>query len=221
MLTTAIEAGLGDKTKIHGVFDMGKWIHKEFEAQFSEYEHSACADIIHVTQYLIDAGRAIVRAEGAVSWGMERKRRMLAGEYDSALQELSEHECHDGCPKNESGKCLARCAQTYLENNAATMRDYDDFMVRNLPVGSGEAESGIRHIIKRRMAVAGAWDERNACFMLALLTVRASGWWDDFWRWREERDRHRWIQRQNGEHKPLFRAKRAPKPTHSNRKAAA
>jgi hypothetical protein len=60
------------------------------------------------------------------------------------------------------------------------MDQYVELMIANLPVGSGEAESGIRHVIKRRMAVAGAWDEENAGLMLALLAIRAGGWWDDF-----------------------------------------
>jgi hypothetical protein len=212
MFAAAAEAGLGDKSRIHGVFDMGKWIHSQFEEQFLAYERSACADIMHVTEYLTDAGRALVGEPAAVGWGMERKRRMLAGEYESIAAELAAHECKGSCATNSNGKCLVRVAQTYLENNGAYMRDYEDFMVRDLPVGSGEAESGIRHIIKRRMAVAGAWDEANAPLMLALLTVRASGWWDDFWKWRAERDRQAWRDRQEGRVKVLFRSKRAKSP---------
>ena len=88
------------------------------------------------------------------------------------------------------------------------MKNYEDFMVGGLPVGSGEAESGIRHIIKKRMAVAGAWTEQNASLLLALLAIRASGWWDDFWRWRDERDRQAWHDRNEGKVKVLFRGKR-------------
>jgi len=208
MFAAAIEAGLRDKSKIHGVFDMGKWIHTQFEEQFCAYERSACADIMHVAEYLTDAGRTIVGQEKAKGWGMERKRRMLAGEYESILAELNQHECTPSCLKNENGKCLVRVAQTYIDNNGAYMKDYEDFMVRGLPVGSGEAESGIRHIIKRRMAVAGAWEENNAPLMLALLAIRASGWWDDFWLWRVERDRQTWRNRQEDKVKSLFRAKR-------------
>jgi hypothetical protein len=81
-------------------------------------------------------------------------------------------------------------------------------MIANLPVGSGEAESGIRHVIKRRMAVAGAWTEESAKLMLALLSIRASGWWDHFWRWRAEQDKAAWRDRQCGAKKIQFRCKR-------------
>jgi len=216
MLAAAVEAGLGDKSKIHGVFDMGKWIHTQFEEQFFAYDRSACADIVHVTEYLTDAGRVIVGQDDAKGWAMERKRRMLAGAYESILAELKSHACSPSCSKNEGGKCLVRVAQTYLENNGEYMKNYEDFMVRGLPVGSGEAESGIRHIIKKRMAVAGAWTEQNASLLLALLAIRASGWWDDFWRWRDERDRQGWHDRNEGKVKVLFRGKRGKRGRRDN-----
>jgi hypothetical protein len=213
MFAAAAEAGLGDTSKIHGVFDMGKWIHPQFEEQFFAYERSACADIVHVTEYLTDAGRVIVGQEKAEAWGMERKRRMLAGDYKNVLAELREHQCSSGCVKNEHKKCLVRVAQTYFENNGDYMKGYEDFMVRGLPVGSGEAESGIRHIIKKRMSVAGAWEETNAPLVLALLAIRHSGWWDEFWQWRQERDRQAWQDRQEGKVKMLFRGKRGKRHT--------
>lgn len=63
-----------------------------------------------------------------------------------------------------------------------------------------EAESGIRHLVRTRMDVAGAWDQDNAILLLALISIRASGWWNDFWRWRNQRDIQRWHQRQSAPH---------------------
>jgi len=208
MFAAAAEAGLADKSRIHGVFDMGKWIHTQFEDQFGAYEHSACADIMHVAEYLIDAGRVVAGEEKATPWGMEHKRRMLAGELEQVLAQLVGHECGPGCAKNESGKCLVRVAQGYLTNNRAYMSQYVEIMIANLPVGSGEAESGIRHLIRRRVDIAGAWTEEHAGQMLALITIRASGWWDDFWRWREERDKEAWRARQASQERVVFRNKR-------------
>jgi hypothetical protein len=139
---------------------------------------------------------------------MKRKRLLLAGQYKKVVADLAAHQCHGECLKNDNGKCLVRVAQGYLENNERYMKNYKEFINLDLPVGSGEAESGIRHIIKRRMAVAGAWEEENASRMLALLSIRKSGWWDDFWRWRDQRDRQAWKDRQQGKVRMLFRAKR-------------
>ena len=208
MFWAALEAGLTERSRIHGVFDMGKWVHTQFEKAFCAYEHTACADIMHVAEYLMEAGRVLVGEEKSLGWAMEHKRRMLAGEYEHVLGDLKAHTCEPGCAKNESGKCLVRVAEGYLSNHRKYMDQYAEFMIANLPVGSGEAESGIRHVIKRRMAVAGAWDEEHAKLMLALLSIRASGWWDEFWRWRTERDRAAWRARQSSEAKVLFRNKR-------------
>ena len=210
MFAAAAEAGLVERSRIHGVFDMGKWIHTQFEEQFGAYEHSACADIMHVAEYLVAAGGVLVGQDGALPWGMEHKRRMLAGEFEHVLADLKGHTCTPGCAKNDSGKCLVRVAEGYLSNHREYMDQYVEFMIANLPVGSGEAESGIRHVIKRRMSIAGAWTEEHAGLLLALLTIRASGWWDDFWRWRDERDRQAWCTRQTSDAKVLLRNKRRP-----------
>ena len=55
------------------------------------------------------------------------------------------------------------------------------------------------------MSVAGAWKESNAALLLALLAIRASGYWDDFWAWRTERDRAGWRARQDSGGKVVFR----------------
>jgi hypothetical protein len=208
MLTVAAEAGLGDNTLVHGVFDMGKWIHTQFEEQFNAYEHTACADIMHVAEYLVDAGRVLAGPDKAFAWGMIQKDKILKGQFDDVFDKLSQHECDGHCEKTPGGKCLVRVAETYLNNNQHYMRDYPQLIARGLPVGSGEAESGIRHIIKKRMSVAGAWEETNASLMLALITVRASDWWDDFWLWRSRRDKKSWQDRQEGKIKIIFRGKR-------------
>lgn len=208
MFSAALEAGLTETSRIHGVFDMGKWIHTQFEAQFCAYEHTACADIMHVAEYLAEAAPALVGEEKALAWAMEHKRRMLAGEFEHVLADLQSHVCGPECAKSESGKCLVRVAAGYLSNNRKYMDQYVEFMIANLPVGSGEAESGIRHVIKRRMAIAGAWTEEHAGLLLALLAIRASGWWDDFWKWRDEHDREAWRSRQAGTSRVVFRNKR-------------
>jgi hypothetical protein len=208
MFAAAADAGLSDTCMIHGVFDMGKWIHSQFDTQFEVYEHSGCADIMHVADYLVAAARVLVRQDNATSWGMEHKRRLLKGQFDHVLSKLQSHVCDENCIKDENKKCLVRVAERYMTNNRTYMENYPDFMIRDLPVGSGEAESGIRHVIKRRMSVAGAWTETHAGWMLGLLAIRASGWWDDFWNFRHERDKQAFRDRKEGRLKVEFRNRR-------------
>jgi hypothetical protein len=206
MLAAAARAGLGDQTRIHGVFDMGRWIHSQFEEQFAPFPRTACADISHVAAYLIDAGRQLAPAR-PVAFGMEHKRRLLDGEVEPVLRRLRRHRCDRGtCVLTDDGECVARVASRYLENSRSYL-DYPPILAQELPVGSGEAESGIRHIIKKRLDVAGAWTEDNGKRMLALIALRASGLWDDFWRWRDRRDVDAWHRRQRGQGRSRFRGR--------------
>jgi hypothetical protein len=208
MLAAAAQTGLGDQTKVHGVFDMGSWIHTQFEEQFHAYSTSACADICHVTEYLADAARELHGSEQAKSFAMQNKDHLLDGELSKVQDELHAHECDDDCLTDERDDCLVRVAERYLRNHARYL-DYPPILEQNLPVGSGEAESGIRHLIKKRLDVAGAWTEANAKRMLALIAMRASGLWEDFWCWRDQRDIEAWHQRQRGQGLPRFRGRPA------------
>ena len=93
MLYTAMEVGLRDNTHIHAVFDMGRWIHTQFEEQFREHDHSAVADIIHVTEYLHDAARNIVDGDQTMAWAKLRKGWLLEGRLSGVLRSLSAHKC--------------------------------------------------------------------------------------------------------------------------------
>ena len=53
---------------------------------------------------------------------------------------------------------------------------------KDLPIGSGEVESGHRSVIQKRMKLPGAWwDEKIAEDMIAMRTVRAHGDWSNYW----------------------------------------
>jgi hypothetical protein len=204
MFAAAAQAGMRDNTHMHGVFDMGKWIHTQYEEKFCGQPRTACADIVHVTEYLSAAGRELEGREAAEEFGSQNKRQLLAGRYDLVLQLLKGHNCTRGCERDENNQCVVLVARRYLTNHR-TYLNYPPILARDLPVGSGEAESGIRHIIKKRLDVAGAWREDNAKRMLALISVRASGLWEDFWKWRNRRDIEQWRQRQSGEIRSRFR----------------
>lgn len=221
MFAAAARAGLGDKTRIHGVFDMGQWIHTQFEEQFHAHDRTACADICHVTDYLVDAGREL-SPKNAVAFGMEGKRRLLEGEVEAMLSRLRKHRCDGECvmtEDTEKRECVVKAALRYLANHRSYL-EYPPILERNLPVGSGEAESGIRHLIKKRLDVAGAWTEQNAKRMLALISLRASGLWEDFWEWRDERDKKEWHRRQRGECASRFRGRPRTAPSRPRRRPA-
>jgi len=215
MLYTAMEAGGRDNTFVHGVFDMGSWPRTQFEEQFSENKHLATADIVHVAEYLCQAGKNIVGPEKAKAWGMEKKELLLAGKTESVIRSLKAHKCSSACLVDEHGTCLGKAALRYLTNHRNYL-NYPEAIARELSVGSGEAESGIRHLVRRRMDVAGAWKEENANRVLALVTIRTSGWWQDFWDWREQQDLRNWHARQA----KSSGANCSQRPSHDKRRAA-
>jgi hypothetical protein len=198
MLLTAMEAGVRDNTFVHGIFDMGSWPCSQFEDQFSGHKHLATADIVHVTEYLCQAGKNIVGPDKSKAWGMAKKELLLQGRADSVIRSLRTHKCTPKCLLDEHQTCLAKVALRYLGNHRENL-NYPEVQDMDLSVGSGEAESGIRHLVRRRMDVAGAWKEDNANRVFAIITIRASGWWEDFWAWRDRKDIDRWKKRQTAQ----------------------
>lgn len=62
-----------------------------------------------------------------------------------------------------------------------------------------------------RSRLPGDWREDHLALLTALITSRQSGWWDDFWAWRDERDSRRFRLRLRGEGLNRFRGPRKPR----------
>jgi len=216
MFAAAVETGLGDNTLVHGVFDMGTWIRTQFLEQFSAYPHSMCADFFHTTEYVSDAGRAFhPQGDERKAWLGVQAHSLKAGDRQAILDALRKHTCADdgvGCPKTDRGECAVVVGRRYLTRFGEFMT-YPEFLADGLPIGSGAAEGGIRHLVRRRLDVPGDWREENVALVAALVSVRESGWWDDFWRWRDTKDRARFRNRMLGIGRNRFRGRsRNPAP---------
>lgn len=62
--------------------------------------------------------------------------------------------------------------------------DFEGALLADLPIGSGEIESGHRYIVQKRMKLPGAWWEAaNADHMPALRVNLANGGWVSYWAW--------------------------------------
>jgi hypothetical protein len=213
MYCAALEAGMGDNTHVHGTFDMARWQVLQFEEQFgAQPEHSVCADFFHAVEYIAGAAKACQPdPEQVSSWLAMQARRLKEGQRPSILADLRTHECKAGrCPQTDKGECAVVAARRYLTRNGKHM-DYPRFIAEGLPIGSGEVEGRIRHIVRRRLDVPGDWREDNLALITALITIRQSGWWDDFWEWQDERDKKRFRRRLLGEGLNRFRGPRKPR----------
>lgn len=180
MLAVAAMAGLGRETHVHGVFDMGLWISPQFFRVFSPYETTACVDIAHVVRKLKHAAERTWRKKSEAAeregWMTVQVNNLRGGRWCSVVESLWKM----------PGK-VALNASKYVETYHPFMR-YQHFVARGLPIGSGEAEGAIRHQVRARYNNAGVWLEEHLGPMGALLSIRASGLWEDFWDWREFRD---------------------------------
>ena len=213
MYVAALEAGMGDNTHVHCTCDMAQWQVQQFDEQFGAQPRATlCADFYHTFEYIAAAAKAIrPDADKMTPWIAMQTKRLKSGDRRSILADLRKHSCNGGgCPKTDRNECTVVAANRYLTRNGKYM-DYPRFIAEELPIGSGPVEGRIRHSVRRRLDVPGDWREENLVLLTALLTIRDSGWWHDFWDWQDERDRKRFQRRLLGEGLNRFRGPRKPR----------
>jgi hypothetical protein len=171
-------AGLGPDTQVHGLGEGAVWILNLFEALFGAGKNSRATftiDFHHVSDYLAAAALKLAPARNK-DWLHEQQTRLRQNQVEALLGTLGEH-----LENPEQKEAPVRRAQGYL-NERRNHLDYAGALAAGLPIGSGEVESGHRHVLQKRLKIAGAWWlERNAERMLQLRTVRANGDWHKYW----------------------------------------
>ena len=168
----AVGAGLGHVTRVHGVGDGAPWIVEQFNAHFGA-QGAYLLDFYHVSEYLAKAAPA---QQGGRAWLKRQQGYLLNNRLGPTLQSLSRRLESPGAKDQP-----VRTAHRYLTERRDQL-NYAEARASGLPIGSGEIESGHRHVIQRRLKLAGAWwKESNAEAMLGLRAQRATGLWDSYW----------------------------------------
>jgi len=173
----AEKAGFGEGTYIHGLGDGAQWLVDQFENQFGSQAHFLI-DFFHLCEYLAEASPwcNVLDQKG---WLEEKKRMMKAeGGFEKVFNELKEklEQLDDISEDNGLAKCVR-----YIGKRRKYM-DYAQARAKDLPIGSGEIESSHRHVVQKRLKIAGAWwKTENANVMLQLRTARANGYWGEYW----------------------------------------
>lgn len=174
-LSSAIEVGMGRSTKVHCIGDGAAWIAEQAEIAFGT-QGSYLIDYYHVSEYLAAAAPHCNKTSPD-RWRKEQQCRLKSGDLYLVLQELEHHLYHSEKPASGQVKACYR----YLTNRLHNF-DYLGAIMSELPIGSGEIESGHRHVVQKRMKRAGSWWKiENAEDMLQLLTLRVNGFWDCYW----------------------------------------
>lgn len=171
----ALKAGLDQQTYVHGLGDGAPWIVDKFRDNFAE-QGSYLLDFYHVSQYLAQAATKIVRTNKQREWTRRQQGRLLNNQSGKVLRSLQPH---IEMPGTEEAPVSA--AHRYLSERQDCL-DYLSARAADLPIGSGEIESGHRHVIQKRLKLAGAWwKPTNAQAMLNLRTARANNQWSHHW----------------------------------------
>lgn len=181
---TARAAGLGAKTRVHGVGDGAPWIAEQFDRHFGG-QGRYVVDFYHVTEYLAAAAPTCAPRSARV-WVTRQQERLKANQLDRVLRNLTPHlepAAAVGRRRREDGESITpvRDCERYLRARREQL-DYAGALAAGLPIGSGLIESGHRHVVQARLKKAGAWWYRqHAQSMLALRVVRANGNWKHYW----------------------------------------
>ena len=171
---TAGAAGLGERTHGHGVGDGAEWLTTQFQEQFGA-QGAYLVDFWHVSEYL-GAAAAVIQPEQAQTWRRRQQGRLLENNVRGVLRALAPH-----VEPETQKEAPVRAAQRYLSGRREQL-DYAGARAAGLPIGSGEVESGHRHVIQQRLKLAGGWwKENNAEAMLGLRVARANQLWDSYW----------------------------------------
>jgi len=174
----AARAGFGIRTEVHAVGDGAPWIADQVEDQFGA-QGRYLLDFYHVCDYLSAAAKSIVSDEAQQqAWMEEQKERLKTQRAGELLLILQKH--LEGGEVEEKDAPVRQCHR-YLSQRREQLH-YQEALVRELPIGSGEIESAHRYIVQQRLKRPGAWwQAANAEHMLALRLNRANRQWNAYW----------------------------------------
>lgn len=163
------------ETKVHGIGDGAPWISEQFDTIFGS-QATYLLDIFHVCDYL--AAAAPTCAKKPKAWLTRKKNQLKKGKIGLVFDSLTPFLEPTSIANDEAP---VRACYRYLSNRLDQL-DYRSALENNLPIGSGEIESGHRHVLQARLKLAGAWwNLENANKVIALRIYRANGHWDRYW----------------------------------------
>jgi len=148
-------------------------------------------DLIHVTEYLWNAGRVFHPAPGPEleNWVRNRLFETLRGKAGLMAGGMRRSATLRGLSV-KAREPVDACAR-YLSNHSPYLR-YDRYLAKGLPVATGVIEGACRHLVKDRMAVTGArWSLNGAEAVLRLRALRSSRDFDEYWTFHEAREYER------------------------------
>lgn len=145
LVASAIRAGLGQQTYVHGVGDGAPWIVNQIDQRLGE---PGCylLDFYHLCEYLA-AASSVCAPDNSDAWMEQQKRRLKRNHVTALLKALSPYREPDCVPDKTAP---VRSAYRYIKNRLHQL-DYKSAIAAGLPIGSGEIESAHRYVIQQRL----------------------------------------------------------------------
>jgi hypothetical protein len=176
MLECAILAGMKDGTYIHALGDGAPWIAEQVKLKFCN-RSGYLIDFFHLCEYLSEAA-IWCDVFDSRKWLETSKEKLKQGKHREVFEEIGNKYASLDNTNEDNG--LIRCYR-YMEKRMDYM-NYQKALANELPIGSGEIESSHRHVVQKRLKIAGAWWKiENANAMLNLRTGRLNGGWEAYW----------------------------------------
>jgi hypothetical protein len=148
-------------------------------------------DLIHVLEYLWRAAHVLhgPEAEAAQAWVSQRVLALLQGRSPHVAAGLRRSATLRGFSA-DTRVAVDDCAD-YLHTYGPYLH-YEQYLAAGLPIATGVIEGACRHLVKDRMDVTGArWSLAGAEAVLRLRSLRASGDFEEYWRFHQTQERQR------------------------------
>jgi hypothetical protein len=148
-------------------------------------------DIIHASEYLWDAANALLGETNPdrTAWVREHLLHILSGKTADVIQTLESYAQEPSL--SASQREALNTTIGYYRRNLPYMR-YDQYLAQGWPIGTGVVEGACGHLVKDRMEQSGMrWTEPGAQAILDLRAVRVNDDWDDYQRFRRQRQHQR------------------------------
>ena len=165
--------GYVKQTRMHCLGDGAFWIREQVERVFGT-KGNYLVDFFHLSEYLSWALEKCC-AQEAKQWLRGRQNEMKESRIKEVVAILKSYEQGENAD-DPVKKCLR-----YIGNRPGQFK-YKEALAAELPIGSGEIESGSRSVVQKRLKIPGVWwkPETAEC-MLALRCMRMNGDWQRYW----------------------------------------
>jgi hypothetical protein len=160
-------------------------------AEDKGHDLTIIVDIIHVIEYLWDAGRAFYpkASEELENWVRVRILEILRGKagYVAGGMRRSATLRRLGSADHKPVDICANYLLTY-----APYLKYNQYLAQGFPIATGVIEGACRHLVKDRMEVTGArWSLTGAEAVLRLRALRSSHDFGEYWAFHEAQEYER------------------------------